>query len=271
MMQSTTLLKELPWQLKMFNRSLKKQLKLKAMLGFMHSLTNKNCLLVTCGDNNGALNWHFRAQGGHWIWADIMEDGLVEMSALLNEPVQHVSSTHLPFSNQQFDWVVAIDVLEHLDDDQPFLQELHRVLRSGGQAVITVPNGDPQLLANRIKWRVGMTPEIYGHTRAGYTTTELSQSVAQSGFSVVGQGGYSRFFTEMMELLINYGYVFVLSRKKKGNKGQIAPTTSGELKTHGAAYQLYGFIYPIMRLISRLDKLLPDRTDNAVIVAAVKS
>jgi SAM-dependent methyltransferase len=270
-MQSRTPIKEQPWQLKMFKRSLKKQLKLKAMLGFISSLTNKNCLLITCGDNNGALNWHFRAQGGHWIWADIMEEGLMEMSALLNEPVQHVSSTQLPFANQQFDWVVAIDVLEHLADDQPFLQELRRVLLSGGQAMVTVPNGDPNLLANRIKWRVGMTPDIYGHTRAGYTSAELSQSMEKAGFKVAGKGGYSRFFTEMMELVINYGYVFVLSRKKEENKGQIAPTTSSELKTHGAAYRLYGLFYPIMRLISQLDKLLPSRTDNAVIVTAVKS
>jgi SAM-dependent methyltransferase len=266
----TNTLTEQPWQLQMFKRSLKKQLKLRALLGFMHSLTDQNCLLVTCGDNNGALNWHFRAQGGRWLWADIMTEGLTEMSALLNEPVHHIASAHLPFADQQFDWVVAIDVLEHLPDDQPFLQELRRVLRPGGQALVTVPNGDPRLLANRIKWRVGMTPEIYGHTRAGYTAAELSHSMEQAGFSLVGQGGYSRFFTEMMELIINYGYVFVLSRKKKGNGGQIAPTTSGELKTHGGAYRLYGLFYPVLRLISQLDKLLPARMDNAVIVTAAK-
>jgi ubiquinone/menaquinone biosynthesis C-methylase UbiE len=256
----------------MFKRSLKKQLKLEALLGLMPSFTDQNCLLVTCGDNNGALNWHFRAQGGRWLWADVMDESLLEMSKLLNEPVQHVASAHLPFAEHQFDCVVAIDVLEHLDDDQPFLRELRRVLRPGGQAVVTVPNGDPQLLANRLKWLVGMTPAVYGHTRAGYTVAELSQSVQQAGLDPVGRGGYSRFFTEMMELVINFGYVFVLSRKKKGvTSGQIAPTTSGELKTHGGAYKLYGILYPIMRLVSQLDKLLPDRTDNAVIVTAVKS
>jgi SAM-dependent methyltransferase len=178
----------------------------------------------------------------------------------------------LPFAAQQFDFVVAIDVLEHLENDQPFLHELYRVLRSGGQAVVTVPNGDPRLLANRIKWLVGMTPAVYGHTRAGYTVAELSQSVQQAGLTPVGQGGYSRFFTEMMELIINFGYVFVLSRQKKGTlSGQIAPTTSGELKTHGAAYKLYGLLYPLMRLVSQLDKRLPAQTDNAVIVTAVKA
>jgi ubiquinone/menaquinone biosynthesis C-methylase UbiE len=261
-----------PWQLQMFQRSLKKQLKLDALLALMGDVSNLDCLLVTCGDNNGALNWYFRDQGGRWRWADVIGEGLAEMSALLNEPVYQVGEASLPFANQQFDCVVAIDVLEHLDEDQSFLQEIKRVLRPGGQAIVTVPNGDPELLANRIKWQVGMTPEVYGHTRAGYTVAELSQSVRQAGLNPVGQGGYSRFFTEMMELIINFGYVFVLSRKKKGEpSGQIAPTTSGELKTHGAAYKIYGVLYPIMRLVSQLDKLLPARTDNAVIVTAVKS
>ncbi len=267
----STSTKELPWQIQMFKRSLKKQLKLKALLDFVKLDDNQDCLLVTCGDNNGALNWYFRESGGRWQWADIMDEGLDEMEALLNEPVHQATSSHLPFESSSFDWVVAIDVLEHLNDDQPFLQELRRILRPGGQAVVTVPNGDPKLLANRIKWQIGMTPEVYGHTRAGYTVDELSQSVRQAGLKPVDDGGYSRFFTEMMELIINFGYVFVLSRKKKGEpSGQIAPTTSGELKTHGAAYKLYGILYPIMRVVSQLDRLLPARTNNAVIVSAEK-
>jgi SAM-dependent methyltransferase len=271
-MTSTNPSTKQPWQLQMFNRSLKKQLKLQALLDFVNLDDTHTCLLVTCGDNTGALNWHFREKGGRWLWADVMDEGLAEMEALLNEPVQHVSSDQLPFDTAQFNWIVAIDVLEHLDEDQPFLSELGRILRPGGHAIVTVPNGDPKLLANRIKWRIGMTPEVYGHTRAGYTTDELSQSIQQSGLTPVSDGGYSRFFTEMMELIINFGYVFVLARKKKGEaSGQIAPSTSGELKTHGIAYKMYGLLYPIMRLVSKLDKLMPARTNNAVIVSAVKS
>jgi hypothetical protein len=137
--------------------------------------------------------------------------------------------------------------------------------------VVTVPNGDPALVANRIKWRVGMTPEIYGHTRAGYTLPELCQVVAQAGLTPSSQGGYSRFFTEMIELLINFGYVFMLSRKHNNTQqGHIAPTTAGEMKRHGAAYRLYSSVYPLMYMVSRLDRWLPATCDNAVIVTAVK-
>jgi SAM-dependent methyltransferase len=259
------------WQLQMFRQSLKKQLKLTALLQLMGKVDGQKCLLVTCGDNNGALNWYFRAAGGDWKWSDLSEENLSEMSDFLAEPVTLGHDNRLPFETDEFDCVVSIDVLEHLDNDQLFLNELRRVLRPNGQAVVTVPNGDPRLLANRLKWQVGMTPEKYGHTRAGYTLAELSQSVEQAGFKPVNQGGYSRFFTEMMELIVNFGYVFVLSRKKGGAQpGHIAPATSNELKTHGAAYRLYSLAYPVMRLVSLLDNLLPASSNNAVIVIATK-
>ena len=37
------------------------------------------------------------------------------------------------------------------------------------------------------------------------------------------------------------------------------------------SYRLYSLLYPVMRLISRMDSLLPAENDNAVIVTAVKS
>ena len=270
-MQVSTANTSPPWQLQMFRRSLKKQLKLDALLKLMGDVSDKECLLVTCGDNNGALNWHFRAHGGQWTWADVDGENLAEMGELLGDPVHHVGQDCLPFADGQFDCIVSIDVLEHLADDQPFLKELGRVLRPGGQAIMTVPNGDPKLLANRVKWRLGMTPDVYGHARPGYTVPELRESMAQAGFVPVGNGGYSRFFTELMELLVNFGYVFVLSRKKGGAaSGHIAPTSSSELKTHGSAYRLYSMAYPIMRSVSKLDRLLSASANNAVVVTALK-
>jgi SAM-dependent methyltransferase len=253
----------------MFQQSLKKQLKLQSLLQMIGTISpDQTCLLVTCGDNNGALNWHFRAHGGQWQWADIEPDNIREMSTFLGEPVHHTSDNQLPFSDNQFDRVVAIDVLEHLDNDQPFLSELGRVVRNAGKILITVPNGDPNLLANRLKWRLGMTPEVYGHTRAGYTLPQLAAQIQQANLRPIAEGGYSRFFTEIIELTINYGYVFMLSRKKNG---KIAPTSSNELKTHGMAYKLYSLAFPILRLFSRLDGIMPASNNHAVTILATKT
>lgn len=260
-----------PWQIKMFHRSIKKQQKLKALLDLLGETNGKKCLLITSGDNNGALNWYFREHGGEWTWADISGENNDQVSRLLNEPVHAYKEDDFGIPDRQFDCVVSIDVLEHLKQDQPFLKELKRVLKFDGKAVITVPNGDDKLLANRIKWKLGMTPEVYGHTRAGYTISELSDAVGEAGLYTQGSGGYSRFVTEMIELIINFGYVRVLSKNRDGAQpGHIAPVSSGELKTHGMAYKIYSMIFPIAWAISLLDNLLPAKTNNAVIVVATK-
>jgi 2-polyprenyl-3-methyl-5-hydroxy-6-metoxy-1,4-benzoquinol methylase len=263
-------MKEPPWQLAMFKRSLKKQLKLNALLNFVKPSAVDRCLLVTCGDNNGALNWYFREQGGEWSWADLQDENIDQMESLLCEKVHLASDQHLPFDENAFDLIVSIDVLEHLHDDQPFLSELTRIVKPGGSAVVTVPNGDPRLLANKIKLAAGMRPEIYGHMRAGYTLDELSQAVQSSGLLIFGKSGYSRFFTEMIELVINFGFVFMLAKKRGRAEGQIAPTKATELKTHGTAYKLYSLLFPILQILSKLDVLLPSSTNNAVIVAGRK-
>ena len=262
---------QLPWQIEMFRRSIKKQQKLRALLELLGETTDKKCLLITCGDNNGALNWYFREHGGEWTWADISGENNDQISRLLSEPVYTFNEDDFPVPGEHFDSVVSIDVLEHLRQDQPFLKELKRVLKPGGKAVITVPNGDERLLANKIKWRFGMTPDVYGHTRAGYTILELSDALWKSGLEPKETGGYSRFMTEMIELAINFGYVRVLAKRNGGAQpGHIAPVSAGELKTHGLAYRVYSLIFPIAQAISLLDNLLPARTNNAVIVSAQK-
>jgi SAM-dependent methyltransferase len=261
------------WQLEMFERSLKKRQKLRALLRLNgRPEATEECLLLTCGDNNGALNYHFRASGGRWLWGDVAGQNLAEMAAFLGEPVLTIAEHDFPFADGRFSRVIAIDVLEHLAADRPFLQEVRRVLQPGGRAVVTTPNGDPALLANRVKRRLGMTPAIYGHTRAGYTAAELSRAVAEAGLEPMARAGYSGFFTEMVELGVNYGYVFMLGRKKGPRpSGHIAPTTAGELKQHGLAYRLYSLAFPFMRLLSKLDRLLPAGGDGAVIVVGRKA
>jgi SAM-dependent methyltransferase len=259
-----------PWQLQMMRRSLKKQLKLSALLEVLGEVNDLKCLLLTCGDNNGALNWHFRANGGQWTWGEFSDENLTEIGEFLGEPVESYLVDSFPVDDEQFDCVIAIDVLEHVDDDQRVLKEIRRVLRPGGRAIITVPNGDPKLLANRVRWRLGMTPEVYGHTRAGFTAAELSERLQLSGLIPRSHSGYSAFFTEVIELFINFGYVFVL-RKGKVDAGKIAPTSAKELRSHGLAYRMYSLLFPLIKQLSRLDNLFKAEGNYAVIVSAVKS
>ena len=59
-----------------------------------------------------------------------------------SERVTQASLTSLPYGDSSFDRALCLDVLEHLPfDAQPIaLTELHRVLRSGGELLVSIPN-----------------------------------------------------------------------------------------------------------------------------------
>jgi ubiquinone/menaquinone biosynthesis C-methylase UbiE len=49
------------------------------------------------------------------------------------------SAYKIPFPDSSFDLATCIEVVEHLDTPKEALQELHRVLRPGGFAIMTTP------------------------------------------------------------------------------------------------------------------------------------
>lgn len=83
-------------------------------------------------------------------------------------------ATRLPFADGSFDVVVALDVLEHLDDDAAGAREMHRVLRPGGSAIVFVP-------ALPALW--GLQDEV-SHHRRRYTRRTLRPLIEAAGFRV---------------------------------------------------------------------------------------
>jgi SAM-dependent methyltransferase len=260
-----------PWQLKIFKKGLKKNLRLKQLKRHLNDVgPDEKCLLTTCGDNNGAMNYFLRELGGHWSWADLEDTCIAEMSELLGDSVLFAADEKLPFEDKYFDRVIAIDVHEHVDDPDEITQELRRVTRPGGQMIITVPNGDETKLAVRIKHLLGMTKEAYGHTRIGFTVQELRELMSNNKIKPLKIATYSRFFTEMLELTINFLYVKVLKKddpKEDTEHAEIAPTTGEQLEKVSTSFRLYSLIFPIYWILSRLDYLIPFTEGYCVLIA----
>lgn len=260
------------WQLQMFRRSLKKQQKLSALLDVLGGTKDLKCLLITCGDNNGALNWHFKSQGGDWSWADAEHNSIAQISELTGDPVVEIDKEHpvLPFDDNSFDVVMTIDVHEHLKDPSLLNQELVRLVKPNGRVVVTTPNGDKKKIVTRIKFFVGMRPEEYGHYVVGYDIPQLEQQLEQVGLHPYQEASYSRFFTELLELAINFAYVKVLSQRSKAKieKGQIAPQNLNQVESVKKTYKWYSTLYPLLLIISKLDFLDFSPRGYAVIVAA---
>ena len=262
-----------PWQLQMYAKSLKKRQKVDLLLRLLGPASGKKCLLISGHDNNGAMNYHFRAAGGRWSWGQVYPQGIAEMAEFLGDPVAHVDINRFPFADGAFDVVIIIDVHEHFADSSGINREIQRVLAPGGLGIITTPNGDTRLPVALLKRVVGMGPATYGHVVQGYRVRELQDMFRSVGMRPVENGGYSRFFTEFAELIINFGYVKVLARKKEHPpvmEGTIAPTSRKELEAVRKEYRMYSLIYPCMYLFSLLDKLIPGRGGYAVAVAARK-
>jgi len=264
---------ETPWQLRMYQKSLKKRQKVELLMRLMGPVQRERCLLISGHDNNGAMNWHFRAAGGTWSWGQVYAEGIPEMAEFLGDPVAHVDINRFPFPDAAFDVVIVIDVHEHFAQTAGLNREIERVTAPGGLAIITTPNGDTRLPVAAFKRVVGMGPEVYGHVVQGYRARELEQMMRSVGLQPRDWGGYSRFFTESAELVINLAYVKLLSKKKDHPEviqGTIAPTSKKELQAVQKEYQMYSLIYPFMYLFSLLDRLIPGRGGYAVAVSARK-
>jgi len=263
----------IPWQLQLYKKSLKKQQKIKLLLELLGPLDHQRCLLVTNGDNNGAMNLVLREAGGHWTWAEMEEEGLPAMEALLDESVEHAAPGRLPFLSEAFDRVVVIDVHEHLLSVSELNREIGRVLADGGLALVTTPNGAGWLPVALLKRLCGMHPRQYGHVVQGYTAAQLERMLREVSLTPERRGAYSRFFTELAEFAINFGYVKILARRKKGppvQTGTIAPGSADQLRAVERTYRMYAMIYPFVRAFSSLDSLVPGRGGYAVAVTARK-
>ena len=263
---------ERPWQLAMFDKTLKKKMKIAGLKRHLGNLAGKRCFMVSCGDNNGALNYKLKELGGDWTWAEFEASSIPQIEELLGDPVTKVDAATgtMPFPDDEFDRVVVIDSHEHLEDPIPFTRELRRITKPDGKVVISVPNGDESMIVVRIKNLVGMTKEKYGHIVTGYDTPELSELLARAELSPGPFSTYSRFFTEMLELGINFAYVMFASKKGdvEVEEGTIAPTTKEQMKSVEKTLKLYSLVYPLFRFVSWFDGLLFFTKGYAVVMEA---
>jgi len=81
----------------------------------------------------------------------------------------------IPFRDDTFDAVVALDVLEHVEDDSQVLREIERVLRPGGLVIVTVP-------AFRFLW--SRHDEALHHLRR-YRAPEIGTGMRNAGFEML--------------------------------------------------------------------------------------
>ncbi len=158
--------------------------------------------------NTRILHW-MKSQGAEAFGLDF--SGVVTSRALQNSgetdgPLHLVQSDirHLPFKSNSFDFVYTMGTIEHIDEYQDAVDEVHRVLKVGGKTIIGVPH----------KWNIFLRPllvnalDLFGKypysPEKSFSYGELRRVVEQCGLQVRHRTGILAFpgILRMAELFL---------------------------------------------------------------------
>ncbi|HEY42269.1 MAG TPA: class I SAM-dependent methyltransferase [Dehalococcoidia bacterium] len=94
---------------------------------------------VGCG--HGFLLSRLRSQRRSLYGMDVTNGAVRVARDRIEEGNFHLANARkIPFESDTFDYLICSDVLEHIEGDEA-VRECYRVLKPGGAALITVPNG----------------------------------------------------------------------------------------------------------------------------------
>lgn len=99
----------------------------------------------------------------------------------------------LPIKNENIDFILAADVIEHIFDVSNFLLEMNRCLKKGGKIFISTPyyGTIKNLVIALIGFEIVYSPHSQ-HIRF-FTKKSLSTLLKNHGFSIISYGEYGRF------------------------------------------------------------------------------
>lgn len=124
---------------------------------------------------------------------DISPEAIARASALNlpNCTFRAYDGTTLPFADDSFDLVMAIEVLEHVADKPRLIAEIRRVLRPAGRVFLTTPN--PRCWALRVEQRLERALRSCAG-RPAYDKdafielSDLAAMLSSGGFTPIGPG-----------------------------------------------------------------------------------
>ena len=137
------------------------------------TLNNPNPRILDVGCGTGA-NLKMLAAYGKAEGVDISQQAIDFCHERGLDSVKLGAIEHLPYENNSFEIVTALDVIEHLDDDVAGLREIRRVLCPKGRVLLFVP-------AFMFLW--GVQDDV-SHHRRRYTLPRLLRAVEEAGFAV---------------------------------------------------------------------------------------
>lgn len=118
-----------------------------------------------------------------------------------------LESSPLPFRDNCFDLALAIEVVEHLETADNLLFEAHRVLKSGGLFIVSIPNLASWI--NRLLLLFGYQPMHTEPSRKYHVGLPFKHTVKKRSYA-----GHVNLMTfkALKDLLKVYGFIMVAAR-----------------------------------------------------------
>jgi SAM-dependent methyltransferase len=149
---------------------------------FINKLKPESILDLGCGSGNllkNTISEHHDVTG-----IDILPEAVKYCKKRIPDAnFLQADATSIPFKKKRFDLIIALDVIEHIEDDLNFLKEVRSTLKDDGKIIITAPAY--QSLFS--KW-----DRIQGHFRR-YSTKKLVSLTEKAGYSITYKNYYNFF------------------------------------------------------------------------------
>jgi len=99
----------------------------------------------------------------------------------------------IPLPDSSVDIIISLAVLEHIDSPKHILLDIHRVLKSGGKAIITTPTPLAQKILEFMSYRLGVLSRREIEEHQNYFTKEDLISMLQSVKGILVSHTYFEF------------------------------------------------------------------------------
>lgn len=133
----------------------------------------KEGVLLDVGCGTG-INLNAFGQMTRVIGCDYSKEALKFTRKRGNYHLVRADARNLPFKNNSFDSVTALDLLEHVDDDEKAIKNIYRVLNRHGILIITVP-------ANKFMWT---NHDVISDHKRRYSQNEIKSKLQKCGFKI---------------------------------------------------------------------------------------
>ena len=129
----------------------------------------------------------YLSQKGRCVGVDINRKTIEEARKRYgrNKKVKFVvaDALRLPFKNEQFDVVVSIENIEHVNDQRKYIEEAKRVLKKGGLLIVSTPNGEH--FGHRLRKLVGVKQHGNPFHLHEFSEDELAALLEDDGFRII--------------------------------------------------------------------------------------